>query len=422
MKVLWFEISQPSKYEDTGFVYCGWQDSLERIVRSCNEIELTIAFQTDKGLLPKIVDGVKYKPLVVKKNWLTKKKCQFSWKYDIEALIPLMKEAISDVKPDIIHVFGNEWPFGLIAQYTKIPVVIHIQGAIIPYLNAIYPPSYSDLAVLYNLFPEVKAMLYVIKNHIKMKSRANMESTIWKVVENYMGRTTWDFALSHVQHPSCNYYHVEEALRPAFLDANKKWHGLNNKELVLLSIGKTSFWKGADMLLKTAHVLKGIGIPFKWFVAGEAEIHTIKIIEKQESLKFSDNNITVLGNVEQHKLADLLCSCSMLVHTAYIENSPNAICEAQSLGVPIVSTNVGGISSLIRDGVDGILVPANDPWQMAFNIVTLSKDLNRLKKMSESTKTFAMNRHNPENILKQLLSCYKDIIKKKENRINNSFN
>ena len=46
MKVLWFEISTPSRYLNTGHVTAGWQDALENIVATCKDIELYIAFES----------------------------------------------------------------------------------------------------------------------------------------------------------------------------------------------------------------------------------------------------------------------------------------------------------------------------------------------------------------------------------------
>lgn len=65
------------------------------------------------------------------------------------------------------------------------------------------------------------------------------------------------------------------------------------------------------------------------------------------------------------KLVELLLESDLYVHTAYIDNSPNAICEAQYLGMPIIATYVGGVPSLIEQGKDGVLIPANDPFMLA---------------------------------------------------------
>ena len=133
--------------------------------------------------------------------------------------------------------------------------------------------------------------------------------------------------------------------------------------------------------------------------------------EKQVGCRFEDCNVKILGFTQPDELTQILCSSTMYVHTAYIENSPNSICEAQCLGLPIVSTNVGGITSLVRQDVDGILVAANDPWQMADAIIELSKDKERMKRYSENSKQYALARHNDEHIKQQLLACYQQLVR-----------
>ena len=78
--------------------------------------------------------------------------------------------------------------------------------------------------------------------------------------------------------------------------------------------------------------------------------------------------------------------------------------------MPIVSTMVGGISTLVRNGEEGDLLPANDPWQIANAIIELSKDKDRMIRYSKKSRQHALERHNPENITQQLLKCYHDII------------
>ena len=126
---------------------------------------------------------------------------------------------------------------------------------------------------------------------------------------------------------------------------------------------------------------------------------------------FNDYNVEILCCLDADSLARKLCESTFYVHTAYIENSPNAICEAQYLGIPIISTNVGGISSLVRDIIDGVLVAANDPWQMVYAIKELAIDVNRQKFYSQNTREFALARHNPQHILDELMDCYKALVR-----------
>ena len=107
-------------------------------------------------------------------------------------------------------------------------------------------------------------------------------------------------------------------------------------------------------------------------------------VERKEKLRFTDNNVDILGFTGPDELQRLLLSSDIYVHTAYIDNSPNSVCEAQYLGLPIISTNVGGISSLVIDGKEGKLVPANSCYNMAYEIMALAKDTERQMMYSEN--------------------------------------
>lgn len=63
IKVLWFEVGEPSQYTGNGTVLGGWQDSLERLVKQCDNISLYVAFESHRYTETKNVDGVWLKDL-----------------------------------------------------------------------------------------------------------------------------------------------------------------------------------------------------------------------------------------------------------------------------------------------------------------------------------------------------------------------
>lgn len=81
----------------------------------------------------------------------------------------------------------------------------------------------------------------------------------------------------------------------------------------------------------------------------------------------------------------------------------------QILGLPIVSTNVGGIPSLVEDGVDGFLVPANDPYQAAYSIQLLCNNRTMNIGMGKKAKAKALERHQPNKVVGQILDVYNKI-------------
>lgn len=414
MKVLWFNVNIPSGYQEQGRVVNGWQDSLENIIKLNTDVELVIAFESDDcNAEVKCVDRVKYIPMVLKYSLWERVKSEWTWNVNALKLEDAMQKIVASEKPDLIHVFGVEWPFGRIAKFTDVPVVVHIMGSIVPYLKAYYPPGYSykdaqKIIPWWNL----KRKLRRFRKECKLQSWEKCERVVWNRVQYYMGRTQWDADLSNEMHPGRIYFHVGEALRPAILQAGKEWlnedHG---GKLRLVTTGCSSFWKGPDMLVRVAQVLRSRNVDFEWLVAGRMYSEVQELVEKKEKTTFAENNVAILGFVEPERLAELLATSTIYVHTAYIENSPNSICEAQCLGVPVVSTNVGGISTLVANGEDGILVPPNEPEQMADAIMALAQNRALMETYSKNARAKALTRHDSKNIETQLLDCYQGVLR-----------
>lgn len=413
MKVLWFEMKVPGRYK-TGNPEGGWQDALEVVVRKSKEIDLWIAFEGTEGMTPKEVEGVHYIPLCPHFSlWETHYSNYANRWHHVNKVIPLAVDCINKVKPDLIQVFGSEWGFGQVARYTNIPVVLHMQGCVAPYLSALYPPSYSVFTHIISDGINIQSQWRNWRSRHYNESWLDMEQSNFKAVKYYMGRTEWDKQLVEMFHPGATYFHVEEALRPSFSLQTDTWKPKNNATLRLITTGCSNHWKGMDTLLRTAHVLKQHSVDFEWLVAGNMSASLHHEIEFKEKLYFNDNNVTILGYTSADKLQGLLLSSDIYVHTAYIDNSPNAICEAQYLGLPIISTNVGGIPSIVDDRKGGILLPANSCYNMAYEIISLSKDKKKQKFYSDNNVVKARERHNPSHILQQLTDTYHTILKGK---------
>ncbi len=84
-------------------------------------------------------------------------------------------------------------------------------------------------------------------------------------------------------------------------------------------------------------------------------------------LKVSDSVIFkgLLLKKQWHKLSE---NYDIFINTTTVDNTPISVMEAMALGLPVVSTNVGGISYLIKDGESGVLVKPNDVSEMVLAI------------------------------------------------------
>jgi len=78
-----------------------------------------------------------------------------------------------------------------------------------------------------------------------------------------------------------------------------------------------------------------------------------------------EKNITLRGSMPKEEWIDMSENFNIMVSTPMIDNTPVSVIEGMMLGLPVISTNVGGISYLIDDRESGLLVEAGNPEQLA---------------------------------------------------------
>ena len=71
------------------------------------------------------------------------------------------------------------------------------------------------------------------------------------------------------------------------------------------------------------------------------------------------------GRLDNDQIADLYRDAHLMLNPSLADNMPISLLEAMASGVPVVSTDVGGIPFLVQDGLTALLVPPTDPEAMA---------------------------------------------------------
>lgn len=407
MKVLWFSVVAPEILpSSSGFNGGGWISSLQKII-SKEDIKLGIAFESDH--VKQFVDkNTSYFPINAYNTKIKKIKKALNYKYEQEYLLPECLNIIDEYEPDLIHIFGSESSFGLIPKHTSIPSIIHMQGSLPAYHNAHFPPGMSLSSLLMSPNLSLKDKFWSFKFYKVTKGRAKREEDILRNCKNFMGRTHWDKSITRFYNPNCKYFHVEEALRDSFNEISKYWEYKKGNKLILTTTISGPLYKGVDMILKSARLLKNnTSINFEWRVFG---VNDITFFEKHYSINSKNVNVMACGIVDEVELRNKLLESHFYIHPSYIDNSPNSLCEAQLLGVPIICTNVGGVSSLVDDGVSGFLVPANDPLKLAHLILKYSNDEEKLQRISTAEIKKASARHDKFSISKQIMHAYNEVL------------
>lgn len=408
MRVLWFSVT-PSLFNPKSNSHNGggWIASLEQIIRRDPDIELGVAFHflDSEFKYDREGGGGCYYPIpLFQQSWLGR----LLGKDNKNALVAHCLRIIDDFCPDLIQIFGSENDFGLLCQHTNIPIVIHMQGCIPPYNNALFPIGMNKYDFYFTKGLPWRMRLLGLRSESSFSKRAELEIQTIRHCRYFMGRTEWDKGLVHLFNPEATYFHCEEALRDSFLRDIKHWSMPQGKKVRIISVISNPWYKGMDLVLKTANLLKRFtALDFEWRIYGTRDI---RLYENKYGIKAADVNVRVMGTASKDELVDALCSSTLYVHPSYIDNSPNSVCEAQILGLPILATHVGGLSTIIRDGETGILFPTNAPYALASLIKKLATDPERCQQLSQAAICQAMERHNPEKIREDLVRIYQTIL------------
>jgi len=86
------------------------------------------------------------------------------------------------------------------------------------------------------------------------------------------------------------------------------------------------------------------------------------------------DRVRVLGKLAPDDIARRLSDADVFLHTSASEGISNAVLEAMATGLPIVTTDAGGMREAVRDGVDGFVVRVRDPGSTADALMSLAGD------------------------------------------------
>ncbi|OWK71253.1 glycosyltransferase [Pedobacter sp. AJM] len=409
MKILWFT-NTAAGYNSNSNEYNGggWIASLEKEIKKVSNIQLAVSFFYQDEPFKVEQENVTYYPISIDRGILNRLKRKFSKREQESFHVSAFKSVIDDFKPDVIHVFGSELSFGLIARYTDIPTIIHLQGILIPYLNAFVPPFYSEWDMFRSNGINPLKILSNYKQLKGWKTSVEREKRIFAGCKYFMGRTEWDKRISKIYSPKSQYFYCSEMLRESFFDA-KPWQVKTNRDkIVIVTTISSPLYKGADMLLKTAQIIKKeLKLNFEWLVYG---ITDMNFASYKTGIHPDAVSVYPKGIASSKEITEALINCDVFVHPSYIDNSPNSVCEAQLLGVPVIACNVGGVSTLIEHLTSGVLVPANDPYMAASYIKEIVNDKALASKIGNSAQILALKRHNKKEIINDLSGIYKTIL------------
>lgn len=414
MKILWLS-NTPSLSLDLGkeIIEGGWIASLENSIVKEPDIFLAIAFFSKDKIDSFRRDKTTYYPICEGRDKLFYRfklwwKSNYINQNDLKAILSIVR----DFQPDLIHIHGTELGFGEIIRHLDVPVVMSIQGN----LSVISKMYYRGIPWndILRYIPIRKSPFKIIywKDYFKYRKRSIHERKILIYSSYLIGRTDWDKRISRILAPQSIYFHNDEILRDCFYEHEWK-EGTNLKGRIRLHTTISSpLYKGLETIVETASLLDSLNFEFEWYIAGLSRNDAIVVLCKNKYPgNYFERVLNFLGKLSSTNLLTAMLRADIYITASHIENSSNSLCEAMILGMPCIATFAGGTNTLLRTGIEGILIQDGDPYSLAGAIVELKENFASGVQMGLQARKRAMERHDRRKITRELLDIYTQIIR-----------
>lgn len=171
-------------------------------------------------------------------------------------------------------------------------------------------------------------------------------------------------------------------------------------------VGRLVPIKAHEVFLDAARTILAAMPDARFAIAGEGQRRAD--LERLASAAPLAGRVRFLG--WRHDTASLYAGLDLTILTSDNEGMPVTIIESMASGVPVVATNVGGIPDLIRDGVNGHLVPPRDPEAVARAALSILQNPVRRDAMAVAARASVVPEYEVDTLVARMDRLYREIV------------
>jgi len=197
---------------------------------------------------------------------------------------------------------------------------------------------------------------------------------------------------------------------PEELLAVRKDLGIAKDERMILFVGNLNRNKGVEILLKAFHEVIRNRDSLKLVIMGESvstQLGYQDQLDRTVRQLHLESRVAFVGNYEN--LRGLLGNAAVFALPSFAEGTPLAILEAMSMELPIVATRVGGIPEILRNGIEGIVVPPGNPDAFAEALIAILDNPLKGNAMGQRGRETAVTRFSLADCCSKHVSIYRTL-------------
>jgi len=194
-------------------------------------------------------------------------------------------------------------------------------------------------------------------------------------------------------------------------EQTRKALAILNKEKVLLFFSFVTKQKGIHLLIKALPTILKKNKHAKLMIVGDGEyINEARLIVEQSGI---GNNAFFTGHIPRKGVSHYInASDIFILPTLRQEGLPFALIEAMACGKPIIASKIGGISSVIDDGINGLLIPPGDVSKITEKVIFLLNNKDFAEKLAINAREKAIKKFSLEKMIEDTIKIFEIAVAK----------
>jgi colanic acid/amylovoran biosynthesis glycosyltransferase len=184
--------------------------------------------------------------------------------------------------------------------------------------------------------------------------------------------------------------------------------------LRLIMVGRLAWSKGFEYGLHALSLLAEQGVDFECrIVGGGPYLESVAYARRQLGVA---EQVSLVGAINHSEVSRHLAWADVMVVPSVQEGFSNSALEAQARGVPVVTSDAGGLAENVQDQVTGFVVSRRDPWEMAERLMILARDRDLLETFGRAGRERALRRFSLDLQTDRWIRFYEELLANADSR------